>query len=109
MTGSTLENQARHPRLVRAAGIAGLLVPVVWAAGAAVELAHANIGHSLISRPERFFSDSAWHWPLVLIVAAMVAGQLAAGLALLAEAGPSRSLLARGVGLAFGLAVTARL
>ena len=107
--GSTLENPAGHPRLVRAAGIAGLLVPIAWAAGAAVEVAHANIGHSLISRPERFFSDSAWHWPLVLIVAAMVGGQLAAGLALHAEAGRSRSLLARGVGLAFGLAVAARL
>ena len=90
MTGSTLENPARDPRLVRA-GRAGLLVPVLWAVVVAVELAHANIGHSLISRPERFFSDSAWHWPLVLIVAAMVAAQLAAGVALLAEAGPSRS------------------
>jgi len=108
MMGSTLENPACHPSLVRAAGIAGLLTPVAWAAAAVLELAHANIGHSLISRPERFFSDSAWHWPLVLIVAAMVAGQLAAGLALLAEAGPSRRA-SNSVGLAFGLAVTARL
>src|SRR5664280_2146414 len=109
MIGSALENQARNPRLVRAAGIAGLLAPVGWAIVVAIELAHANIGHSLISRPERFFSDSAWHWPLVLIVVVMVAAQLAAGLAVLVKAGPSRSLLARGVGLAFGLAVSARL
>jgi polyhydroxybutyrate depolymerase len=107
--GSTLENPARHPGLVKVAATAALLVPVAWAAAAVLELTHANIGHSLISRPERFFSDSAWHWPLVLIVAAMVAGQLAAGLAVLVKAGPSRSLLARGVGLAFGLGVTARL
>jgi polyhydroxybutyrate depolymerase len=106
--GSALENPARHPRLVRAASIAGLLVPFVWAAVAAMELAHSNIGHSLISRPERFFSDSAWHWPLVLIVAAMAAAQLATGLALLGEARPLRRL-SGGVGLVFGLAVTARL
>jgi polyhydroxybutyrate depolymerase len=106
--GSALENPNRRPRLVRAAGIAGLLVPVVWAADAAVELVHANIGHSLISRPERFFSDSAWHWPLVLIVAAMVTAQLATGLGLLAETRPSRRL-SGGAGVVFGLAVTARL
>jgi len=109
MTGSTLQNPAHDSRFIKAAGIAGLLVPIAWAVGASVELAHANIGHSLISRPERFFSDSAWHWPLVLIVVVMVAAQLAAGLAVLVKAGPSRSLLARGVGLAFGLAVSARL
>jgi polyhydroxybutyrate depolymerase len=106
MIGSTVENQARDPKL-ESAGRAGLLVPVAWAIVVAIELAHANIGHSLISRPERFFSDSAWHLPLVLIVATMVVAQLAAGRALFAEAGQSR-LLAGGAGLAFGLAVPAR-
>ena len=108
MIGSTLDNRVSHLRLVKVGGIAGLLVPVAWATGVAVELAHANIGHSLISRPERFFSDSAWHWPLVLIVAAMVAAQLAAGLALFLETGPSRRL-AGSTGLLLGLVVTARL
>jgi polyhydroxybutyrate depolymerase len=107
MTGSALENPARDPRLVKAAGIAGLLTPVAWAAGAAVELAHANIGHSLISRPERFFSDSAWHLPLVLIVTVMAASQMAAGRALFAEAGLSRRL-SRSAGLTFGLALSVR-
>ena len=107
MTGSTIDNSAGDPRLVRA-GRAGLLVPVLWAVVVAVELAHANIGHSLISRPERFFSDSAWHWPLVLIVAAMVAAQLAAGLAVMAESGQSRRL-SGGSGLLLSLAVVARL
>ena len=51
MTGSTLQNPAHDSRFIKAAGIAGLLVPIAWAAWAAVELAHANIGHSLISRP----------------------------------------------------------
>ncbi len=107
MTGSTIDNSARDPRQVRA-GRAGLLVPVLWAAVVAVELAHANIGHSLISRPERFFSDSAWHWPLVLIVAAMVAAQLAGGVALVLKAGAPRRV-AGGVGLLLGLAVVGRL
>ncbi len=108
MTGSAIDNSARHARLIQTGGIPGLLVPVLWAIVVAVELAHANIGHSLISRPERFFSDSAWHWPLVLIVAAMVAAQLTAGLALVRKAGAPR-LVAAGFGLLLGLAVTARL
>jgi polyhydroxybutyrate depolymerase len=106
MTGSTLENQARDPKL-GSAGRAGLLVPLAWAIVVAIELAHANIGHSLISRPERFFSDSAWHLPLVVIVTVMAASQLAAGRALFAEAGLSRPL-SRGAGLAFGLALSVR-
>jgi len=106
MSRSTIVNPDRDRRLVMAAR-AGLLVPLLWAAAVAVELAHANIGHSLISRPERFFSDSAWHWPLVLIVAAMVAAQLAAGVALLVEAAPARS--GHNVGRVFGLAIFVRL
>lgn len=108
MTESALKNPANHPGLAKAAGIAGLLVPITWATLVAVELAHANIGHSLISRPERFFSDSAWHWPLVLIVAAMVAAQLTTGLALVRKAGAPRRV-AGGFGLLLGLAATARL
>jgi polyhydroxybutyrate depolymerase len=106
MSGSTIVNPARHRRLV-IAGRAGLLVPVLWAAAVAVELAHANIGHSLISRPERFFSDSAWHWPLVLIVVAMVAAQLAVGVALLVETAPVRS--GHRVGRVLGVALFVRL
>ena len=97
MSGSTIVNPARDRRLVMA-GRAGLLVPLLWAAAVAVELAHANIGHSLISRPERFFSDSAWHWPLVLIVAAMVAAQLATGLGLARKGWPQDWPDASGVG-----------
>ncbi len=62
---------ADHPNLARIAGAAAIAAPIVWAAVVAVELAHANIGHSIIARPERFFSDSAWHLPLVLLVTAM--------------------------------------
>jgi polyhydroxybutyrate depolymerase len=63
---------ADHPRFVKAAGTAGLLAPIAWGAVAAIELAHARVAHSLISRPERLFDDSAWHWPLVLAVVVMV-------------------------------------
>jgi polyhydroxybutyrate depolymerase len=82
MNAPAPERFARDSRFGRAAGIAGLLVPVIWAASVAIEVARSNVGHSLISRPERFFSDSAWHWPIVLIVGAMVAAELAVGLAL---------------------------
>ena len=83
MTGSTLNRPSDDRRLTRIAGIAGLAAPIAWALVAGLELAHANIGHSIISRPERFFSDSAWHWPLVLAVVLMVAAQVTAALGLL--------------------------
>jgi polyhydroxybutyrate depolymerase len=68
--------------IARAAAIAAIAAPAVWALVAALEVFHANIGHSITSRPERFFSDSAWHWPIVALVVAMVGCQLAAMVAL---------------------------
>jgi polyhydroxybutyrate depolymerase len=95
-------------RTIRAAGLAGLISALFWAASWLLELAHANVGHSLISRPERFFSDSAWHWPLVLLVAATVIAELGVVLALMARSG--RGALAAGLtGAAFGVALAARL
>ncbi|MGD0248136.1 MAG: PHB depolymerase family esterase, partial [Candidatus Limnocylindrales bacterium] len=106
MTGSALNNHGSHAMRMRAAGIAGLVAPIAWAVVAAIELTHANLGHSLTSRPERLFSDSAWHWPLVLMVGALVAAQLAPGLAM-AAVQPGRRL-AVGVGALLGLAGIAR-
>jgi hypothetical protein len=65
MSGSAFEGSAHNPRFTRIAGIAGLVAAVAWAVVVIMELAHASIGHSLTARPERFFSDSAWHLPLV--------------------------------------------
>lgn len=64
-------------RFTRAAGLAGILAPAIWLAVWLLELIHANVGRSIISRPERFFSDSAWHWPLVALVLALVAAEMA--------------------------------
>jgi polyhydroxybutyrate depolymerase len=64
---------------------------MVWATLAAVEVAHANIGHSIISRPERLFSNSDWHWPIVAVVGVMVACQLAPAVAA-AATGPRRGV-----------------
>jgi polyhydroxybutyrate depolymerase len=58
--------------------MAGLATPILWAIATAIEVAHANIGHSIISRPERFFSTSDWHWPIVAVVGAMVLYQFVA-------------------------------
>jgi polyhydroxybutyrate depolymerase len=71
--------------------MAGLAAPMVWATLAAVEVAHANIGHSIISRPERLFSNSDWHWPIVAVVGVMVACQLAPAVAA-AATGPRRGV-----------------
>jgi polyhydroxybutyrate depolymerase len=68
--------------IARAAAIAAIAAPAVWGLVAALEVLHANVGHSITSRPERFFSDSAWHWPIVALVVAMVGCQLAAPVAL---------------------------
>jgi len=108
MTRSAPAIAADHPRLTRAAGVAGLLTPILWAIVVAIELAHANIGHSIIARPERFFSDSAWHWPLVLAVGALAAAELAAGLALVARIGLPGRRLAAGAAALVGLAWVAR-
>jgi polyhydroxybutyrate depolymerase len=83
MTGSTLNRPPDDRKLTRIAGVAGLMAPLAWALVAGLELAHANIGHSIVSRPERFFSDAAWHWPLALAVVAMVAAQMMAVVGLL--------------------------
>ena len=108
MTGSAAENHVHLPEGARAAALAGLLAPVAWATVAAIEVARANVGHSLISRPERFFSDSAWHWPLVFLVGAMLLVELAAGLRLVVSDARRRSLLAGCAALLLGLALGAR-
>jgi polyhydroxybutyrate depolymerase len=77
----------RTPTVSRGAGVAGLLAPLVWAAVCGVELAHANIGRSIIARPERFFSDSTWHVPLVALVALMAASVAASSLGLVIATG----------------------
>jgi polyhydroxybutyrate depolymerase len=76
MSGSTSELPAPGSKSARIAGRAGLTTPILWAIAAAIEVAHANVGHSIISRPERFFSNSDWHAPVVAVVAAMVLYQL---------------------------------
>jgi polyhydroxybutyrate depolymerase len=70
--------KASRPRLVRAAGIAGLLVPVVWTAIVALELSQGQVSHSLVSRPERFFGalDSRWFAVLLVAGAALLGLQL---------------------------------
>jgi hypothetical protein len=35
-------------RFTRAAGLAGILSPAIWAVACLVELDHANIGHSIV-------------------------------------------------------------
>jgi polyhydroxybutyrate depolymerase len=108
LTRSALKAAAGGPGFTRAAGIAGLAAPVAWAVVAALELARANIGHSLPARPERFFSDSAWHWPIVVMVAVMIAAELGATLGLLRSDGRSGRRLAGGIGALFGVALVAR-
>ena len=107
MSRSGLANGADHARLSTAARIAGLLAVIVWAALAALEVAGSNIGHSLISRPERLFSNEAWHWPIVALVLAVLAAELVAAQGLIKAAGRSR--LAGLAGLTFGLALLFRL
>ena len=76
-------SRAGHSRLVRAAGVAGLLVPVVWAAIVALELWQGQISHSLVSRPERLFGAADSRWFAVL----MPAGGALLGLKLLLVGG----------------------
>jgi len=71
-TERTPEPAARksgRPRLVRAAGVAGLLVPVAWAAIVALELSQGQVSHSLVSRPERLFGALDSRWFAVLLAA----------------------------------------
>ena len=96
-------------RFTRAAGLAGILSPAIWAVACLVELDHANIGHSIVSRPERFFSDSAWHWPLILLVAAMLAAELAVAVALVRRGWSSKRPEASAVAVLLATAGLARL
>jgi len=107
MTGSAAENHS-HVRGVKAAALAGLLAPIAWAAVVVVELARANIGRSLISRPERFFSDPTWHWPIVFLVGVMVLAELAAGVTLALSGGRRWSRPAGFAALLLGVALGAR-
>jgi polyhydroxybutyrate depolymerase len=108
VTENQVAGTAAPSKSIRAAGVAGLAVPIAWAIAVAIELGHANIGHSLISRPERFFSDSAWHWPLVLAVGAMVATALAATFVLIRVQGRSARGLASCASILVGLAEISR-
>jgi polyhydroxybutyrate depolymerase len=92
MSGSTTELPFGGSKWARRAGMAGLAAPMVWAILAAVEVAHANIGHSIISRPERLFSNSDWHWPIVAVAGALVVYQLVAVAAAAAATEPRRGM-----------------
>ena len=60
------------------AGFAGIAALGAWSAAAVLEVARSNVGHSLISRPERFFGDATLHWPIAGLVALFAAGGLVA-------------------------------
>ncbi len=57
------------PRFARAAGLAGLLVPISWATIVALELSQGQVSHSLVSRPERLFGALDSRWFVVLLIA----------------------------------------
>jgi polyhydroxybutyrate depolymerase len=88
--GSTAAPGSTAAGMTRWAAIAGLAAPLAWAAAAILELLHANIGHSITARPERLFSDSAFHLPIVALVVATIVCQFAAGFALARASRPSR-------------------
>ncbi len=71
----------------RMGGIAGGLALLSWIALAVLEVGGSNIGHSLVSRPERFFSNTTLHWPVVLLVLMTVVAEYAAARALIRSAG----------------------
>ena len=108
MNGPRQRQPAAIDRLGRAAGLAGLAAPVLWVVAAAIEVSRSNIGHSLISRPERLFSDAAWHLAIVAIVTALVVAELAASLTLVARFGARRALAVT-AGVLFGVAGLSRL
>ncbi len=102
---STGAERSTGAGMTRRAAIAGLAAPLAWAAAAILELLHANIGHSSMARPERLFSDSAWHWPIVALVVVTIVCQLAAGFALARTSRPSRlAVIAVGALTVAGLA-----
>jgi polyhydroxybutyrate depolymerase len=90
MDGSAPAMAVRKRFAGRVPGIAGLAALLAWGAAAAMEVASSHVGHSLISRPERLFSDAAWHPPIVALVAAFAALGLVAGLAVVRSARPGR-------------------
>ena len=106
MTGPGAANSVDHAGVERIAGSAGVLAMASWAALAAMEVAGSNGGHSLISRPERLFSNSTLHGPVILLVTVTVVAELIAARALLKGAGRSR--LASIAGAALGLALLSR-
>jgi polyhydroxybutyrate depolymerase len=95
-------------RLLRAGAIAGLLVPVVWAAVVALEISQGQLSHSLVSRPERLFgaADSRWFAVLLPAGAILLAAQLALVGAVLLRA--ERRRLARVAFVVAAVAVASR-
>jgi polyhydroxybutyrate depolymerase len=73
------DGDGRHHRTARVAGIAGLLVPIVWAAIVLLELSQGQLSHSLVSRPERLFGalDSRWFAVLAAAGAALLVLEVA--------------------------------
>jgi polyhydroxybutyrate depolymerase len=97
-------SEIARPRLVRAAGVAGLLVPVVWVASVGLEISQGQLSHSLVSRPERLFGAADSRWFAVLLVA----GAVLAILQLLVAGGMLlRAERRRVAGVAFAVAVVA--
>jgi polyhydroxybutyrate depolymerase len=87
MTEPGLANVADDRRRDRRGGIAGSLALLSWTALALLEVGGSNIGHSLASRPERFFSSTTLHWPVVLLVVVTVMAEYAVARALIRSAG----------------------
>jgi polyhydroxybutyrate depolymerase len=70
-------------------GPAGIVALFAWAILAALEIGGSNIGHSLTSRPERFFSNFTLHWPILLLVVVVLAAEYATVRAVIRAAGRS--------------------
>ena len=102
---------ANHPgdRRNAGGGVAGLLVPVLWAGLAAFELARAHLAHSLVARPDRLFGgDGATGWPVasaLVVVGGALLLSVARGVAVRSR---HRRLSAAALAL-FGLGVIARI
>jgi polyhydroxybutyrate depolymerase len=90
MDGSAPRVAGRRSFAGRMPGLAGPAALLAWAAAAVLEVARSHVGHSLISRPERLFSDAAWHLPIVALVAAFAVLGLSSGLAAVRSARPGR-------------------
>jgi polyhydroxybutyrate depolymerase len=88
-------NAAVNPRLITAAGLAGLLGPVLWGLMYGLEIWQGVLSHSLVTRPERLFGgpESRWYGILLPACAVLMALQLAVVCGLLLRS--DRRLLAR--------------